>query len=476
MNASSPSPAAVQAATAAAFPALLDDLRALVRIPSCSFPGFDPVHVEASAAATCALFTRCGWPDARIARLPGVLPYVVASDRRAGPQAPTLLLYAHHDVQPPLREALWTSPPFEPVERDGRLYGRGAADDKAGVVLHAYSGAVWNRLAGQPPCNLIAVIEGEEEIGSEHFGAFLMQHRDELACDALVIADLANYATGLPSLTTSLRGNLVMEVELRALKSPLHSGMWGGPVGDVCGALLRVLGALTDNEGRVVDALREGIAAPSAAEIASWQRLPFDAAVFAEQAGMVRTPVAGDAVSVHRQLWREPCLAINVLQAGVRGQTGNVLMDRAWARFSLRIAPGQDPRAIDATVESLLRVATPAWCDLTITRRAEPGPGWTTETAHPAFTAARRALHEGFGVEPVLVGCGGSIPFVGAATAALGGVPAILLGVEDPACAAHAENESVHLGDLQKAFHSAVALIGHLAANAADVACENAPE
>ncbi len=450
---------ALRAAAEARFPRLVDDLRALVRIPSCSFPGFDPAQVEASAVATRDLFTACGWPEARIARLPGVLPYVVASDRRAGPTAPTLLLYAHHDVQPPMREALWTTPAFEPTQRDGRLYGRGAADDKAGIVMHAHAGGIWHAQGQAPPCNLIALIEGEEEIGSEHFAAFLAAHHEELACDALVIADLTNYDTGLPALTTSLRGNLVVELELHALRSPLHSGMWGGPVGDVCSALARLLASLTDVDGRVVAALRSGTAEPTPEEIASWQRLPFDPARFATQAGLVRGSVDADSVRVHRRLWREPSLAINVLQAGVRGQTGNVLMDTAYARLSLRIAPGQDPQHVERTLAELLRAATPSWCDLHIDRRAEAGPAWSTPTDHPAFAAARAALHEGFGVEPVLIGCGGSIPFVGAATRALGGIPALLLGVEDPACAAHAENESVHLGDLRKAFISEVALI-----------------
>jgi cysteinylglycine-S-conjugate dipeptidase len=451
------------AAADARFPALMEDLRQLVRIPSCSFDGFDPAHVDASAEATRALFTACGWPESRIVRLPGVLPYVIAADRRAGPDAPTLVLYAHHDVQPPLRENVWTTPPFEPVERDGRLYGRGAADDKAGVVMHAHAAAVWSASNGHPPCNLVAVIEGEEEIGSSNFAAFLRVHRDELAGDALVIADLANYDTGLPSLTTSLRGNLVAEIELRALKGPLHSGMWGGAVGDVCAALARLLSSLTDADGRVVEALRIGIEAPSAAEIASWSRLPFDARRFAEQAGVVRGGVESDPVALHRRLWREPSLAINALQAGVRGQTGNVLMDRAWARISLRIAPGQDPHTVQKALKTLLSAQTPAWCECTITERGEPGAAWSTPTDHPAFAAARAALNDGFGVDPVLIGCGASIPFVGEASAALGGIPAILLGVEDPACAAHAENESVHIDDLRKAFRSEVALIGRFA-------------
>jgi acetylornithine deacetylase/succinyl-diaminopimelate desuccinylase-like protein len=207
------------------WPATIERLAALVRIPSCSFPGFDPAHVAASAEATAAWLRDAGFPEVAVHSGGGPHPAVIARDRRAGPGAPTLLLYAHHDVQPPLREHLWRSPPHEPVVRDGRLWGRGAADDKAGIMVHAAAAAAWNATAGRPPLNLAVVIEGEEEIGSPHFPSFLRAHRDELPADALVIADAGNYAAGLPSLTVSLRGHLVVEVELAALRAPLHSGL-----------------------------------------------------------------------------------------------------------------------------------------------------------------------------------------------------------------------------------------------------------
>jgi acetylornithine deacetylase/succinyl-diaminopimelate desuccinylase-like protein len=278
----------------------------------------------------------------------------------------------------------------------------------------------------------------------------------------LVIADLANYDTGLPSLTTSLRGNIVVELELQALKSPLHSGMWGGAVGDVCSALSRMLASLSQADGTVIPALRAGCLPPTPEEIASWQRLPFEAKRFAEQAGVAAEHMEADPVRLHQRLWREPSLAINAIEAGIRGQTGNVLMDSVWARLSLRLAPGQDPKKISTALREHVQQQTPAWCSLKLTERGSPGCAWSTNTEHPAFQAGCRALRDGFGVDPVLIGCGASIPFVGEATAALGGVPALLLGVEDPACAAHAENESVHLDDLRKAFRSAVALIGYM--------------
>jgi acetylornithine deacetylase/succinyl-diaminopimelate desuccinylase-like protein len=447
------------------FPALVERLKELVRIPSCSFPGFDHAHVERSAEASVALLTACGFPAARVVRLPGVLPYVLASDHRAGPGAPTLLLYAHHDVQPPLREELWRSAPFEPVERDGRLYGRGAADDKAGVVLHAFSAKAWNDVAGKPPVNLTVILEGEEEVGSASIGRFLAAHREELSADALVIADLGNYDTGLPSLTTSLRGNVVVEVELRALRSPLHSGMWGGLVADPALALCRLLAGLSDADGRIaIDGFHDRVRPPDPRQLADFARLPYDPARLAAQAGAVRPSLPADSAEAFSRVWLRPSLTVTAVQSGVRGKTGNVIMDTAWARISVRTVPDQDGAAIERLLVAHLERHAPAGCELTVTARGDASPAWATRTDHPLFAVARAALERGYGVPPVTIGCGASIPFVGEMTAALGGIPALLLGVEDPTCGAHAENESVHLGDLRKGLRAQVALYGLMAA------------
>lgn len=457
-------PAAALARAEALFPSALAALKDLVRIPSCSFAGFDPAHVERSAEAVRGLLLACGYPEARVVRLPGVHPYVLASDRRAGPSAPTLLLYAHHDVQPPLREELWTTPPFEPVEREGRLYGRGAADDKAGVVLHAFAARAWSEAAGAPPINLAVLIEGEEEIGSASIGALIAAERAALAADALVIADLGNVDTGLPSLTTSLRGNVVLELTLRALASPLHSGIWGGGVPDPTLALAKLLATLTDDAGRVtVPGFYDAVRAPDPAALADAARLPYDPALFARQAGLIAAGAPADRVALFRRLWYEPTLTVNAIQSGVRGRTGNVIMDEAWARLSIRTVPDQDGAAIERALVSHLERHAPADCRLTITARGDASPAWATRTDHPVFATARRALEIGYGVPPVAIGCGASIPFVGEMTQALGGIPALLLGIEDPRCAAHAENESLDLGDLRKALRSQVALFGLMA-------------
>lgn len=460
-----PTIAPVLARIDADFPATVERLKELVRIPSCSFAGHDWSHLRRSADATARWLRAAGYPEVRVTD--GSHPYVLAFDRRAGPDRPTVLLYAHHDVQPPMRAEVWRTPAFEPVERDGRLYGRGAADDKAGIAMHAAAAAAWNAVAGRPPVNLVVVVEGEEEVNSPHFGAFLAAHRAELAADCLVIADLANVDVGLPALTTSLRGLVAVEVELRALRSPLHSGVWGGVVPDVVMALCRMLARLTDDQGRIaIPGILDAVRPPTAAERDGFARIPYDAATFATQAGLMPgTHHDCDAIAHHVRLWREPSLTVNGIQAGTRGQTGNVLMDAAWARLGVRIVPDQKPERILELLEVHLRQLTPPGMELAI-HTVACGHPWTTATGHPVFAIARQALEQGFGVAPVDVGCGASVPFVGAMSEALGGIPALLVGVEDPACAAHAENESVHLGDLRKAIRAEAAFFGLLAEGA----------
>ncbi len=434
----------------------------LVAIPSCSFSGYDPMELEKSAEAVRQWLSDIGMPQVEILRKPGVAPYVVARDHRVGPDKPTLLLYAHHDVQPPMRESVWVSPAFTPTQRDGRLYGRGSADDKAGIALHAASIAAWYRFQGGLPVNVTVLIEGEEEIGSDHLEEFLSEHGKLLAADAVVIADLANYDTGIPSLTVSLRGLVAVELELRALERPLHSGVWGGVVPDVLQAFCRILSSLSKEDGGIaIEGIEEGIEPANERELRDWASLPYDRTRFAEQAGMPVELAPRDVVELGRRLWRKPALSINGLQAGTEGKTGNVLMDRAWARVGIRIVPGMDPQRTMDLLKRHLMERVPAGMKLEI-HEESLAPSWGTSTDHPLFAIARESLEAGYGCPAVEVGCGASIPFVESVTAALGGVPALLVGVEDPWCNAHSENESVHLGDLLKAIGSQAILFGRL--------------
>lgn len=442
----------------AGFPDTLSRLCGLVRIPSCAFPGYDPSTLERSADAVASWFTSIGMPEVEIARIADCPPAVIARDHRAGPGRPTFLLYAHHDVQPPMREALWDSPAFEPVVRDGRLFGRGAADDKAGVALHAASIAAWYQVAGSLPVNVTILVEGEEETGSDHLADLLDAQLGDLHADAVVIADLSNHDTGLPSLTVSLRGLVALELELRGLERPVHSGLWGGAAPDTVQTLCRMLGGLVDAEGRIaVPGLLEGIEPPGERVREGWKSIPYDRDAWARQAGVDARLAPADAAEFCERLWRKPALSVNGIQAGTRGQIGNVLMDAAWARLGVRIVPGMDPSRVARLLEEHLRAAVPEGMTLSVSIESL-APAWSTTTTHPLFDACRQALSTGYGVLPVEAGCGATIPFVEAITGRLGGAPALLVGVEDPWCNAHSENESLHLGDLLKAIRSQAAL------------------
>src|SRR5213082_2983962 len=228
----------------------LEELKKLVRIPSVSFEGFDKQQVRRSGEATCDLLRRIGLDDVQLLEMPGAHPYAYGEWLKA-PGRPTLLLYAHHDVQPAGDEEKWATKPFEPVEKDGRLWGRGAADDKAGILVHVAAIESWLKTAGALPVNVKIIIEGEEEAGSGSLGDFLRKHRKMLQADAIVLTDTGNFETGLPSITTALRGVIVVDVEVKALKQSLHSGMWGGPVPDPVMALAKMLASLTKDDGSI---------------------------------------------------------------------------------------------------------------------------------------------------------------------------------------------------------------------------------
>ena len=444
--------------------AALDDLAALARIPSVSARGFEAAHVARSAEATAGLLAKSGFERAEVLTLPGAHPYAVAEWLHAGPDAPTLLFYAHHDVQPPGREGHWHSPPFEPTRRGGRLYGRGVVDDKAGILLHLAAQRAWFAATGALPVNVKWIVEGEEETGSEHLAAFLRAHRTRLDCDVLVLSDTANLETGIPSLTTSLRGIVQVDVTVRALDHPIHSGMWGGPVPDAATALASLLARLVDARGVIaVPGVYDDVPELSADERATLAALPFDAEAFRRDAGMsAGAPFIGESDrTVYERLWHRPSLALTALEGMPLATAANQLMAEARARIGVRVAPGQDAARIASLVASFVKRDPPPGVRVE-TEVPAAVPGWKTCSEGPAFDAARRALHAGYGREAVAIGCGGSIPFVGPFVEVLGGVPALLLGLEDPPCNAHGENESLDLADFAKAAHSSAHLLAEL--------------
>jgi acetylornithine deacetylase/succinyl-diaminopimelate desuccinylase-like protein len=458
-------PRTVLAALEHGFERTLAELIGLARIPSVSAAGFDATQVERSAQRVAELFAAAGLDRVDVVRIADAHPYVVGERRACRDDAPTVLLYAHHDVQPPGRAERWESPAFDPtVRRDGRLYGRGVVDDKAGVMLHLAALRAWLEATGSLPVHVKFVVEGEEEIGSAHLAAFLATHRERLSADVIVLSDTANLATGLPSLTTSLRGLVAIDVTVRALDHPLHSGMWGGPVVDAASALVCLLARLFDARGRIaVPGLDQDVPELSPAERARMACLPFDEATFRREGGLVGTlRFAGDPEhSAYERLWTRPAVALTALEGMPLATAANQLMAEAKARVGVRLAPGQDAERVRQLLTSFLK-HDPPWGTIVETHCETSVPGWRTEAQGPAFEAALRALRLGFEREPALIGCGGSIPFVGPFAHVLGGVPALLLGLEDPPCNAHGENESLDLADFRKATRAAAHLLEEL--------------
>jgi len=449
------------------------DLEALVRIPSISASPAHAAQVRESADATAEMLGRAGLDNVRLAAVEGSHPYVLGEWLHAGDGAPTVLLYAHHDVQPPGVVERWSSDPFEPAEREGRLYGRGSADDKAGAVAHAAAVAAWLAAAGELPCNVRVLVEGEEEIGSPTLHEFLTAHLDELHADVLVLADAGNWSVGVPGLTYSLRGLAGADIELRALHGPVHSGMAGGAVPDPVLGLARVLASLVDDAGDVaIDALWDDVRSLSERERAPITGFDDDPGAFAAAMGVLPgVGLVGDpAVPLHARLWNRPAVTVIGIDGHPIAGSSNQIVARAAARVSLRLAPGQEPGRVVEQLRAHVARRVPWGLELHFTPH-DGAPAWETDPRGPAFDAAIRALRAGFGADPVLMGVGGSIPFVGPFADAFGGIPALLLGPADPRSRIHGEDESLHLGDWRKLMRAEI----HLLAELANVAAPGGP-
>ena len=429
-------------------PGVRADLEALTRIPSVSLDAFDQEEVERSASASADLFAAEGF-DVEIVR-EGGRPAVIA--RKAGPAgAPTVLLYAHHDVQPPGAPELWDSPAFEPTERDGRLYGRGAADDKAGIMAHL---AAVRAHGDDLPVTVVVFIEGEEEIGSDSLPATLAAHGEKLAADAIVLADSMNWAIGEPALTTTLRGLIRVVVTVSTLSHGVHSGMFGGAVPDAITALIKLLATLHTEDGEVAVA---GLDTDTASD------LPYDEVRLRAESGLLDGVELIGAGPLLDRIWTKPSITTIGIDAPSVATASNTLVPSASAKVSMRLAPSQDPNtAYEALREHLIRHAP--WGARVEVHLDDSGEGFAADSTGVMYDAARAAFADAWGREPVDIGVGGSIPFVAAFAERFPQAALLVTGVEDPDTRAHGANESLHLGEFEKVCFAEAALLSRIAA------------
>ena len=440
---------AIRSRLADLMPGLRQDLEDLVRIESVSADPARVSEVQRSAEAVRALFDAEGFTT-KITSADGGAPAVIAHKQSRRQGAPTVLLYAHHDVQPENDHAEWDSPPFEPTERGDRLYARGAADDKAGIVAHLAA----LRIHGDDlPVNVVMFLEGEEEVGSDTLPALLAQHRDELAADVIVIADSGNWDIGVPALTTSLRGLVRVDVEVRTLNHGVHSGMWGGLVPDALITLSRLITTLHDDAGNVVV---EGLHSGPAADV----EYP-EERLRAESGAIPGLSWIGSGSSVER-LWTRPALSITGLDAPQVDGASNTLVPAARAKISMRIAPGDTTENALACLRRHLEAHVPWGAELTVTV-VDTGEATQIDATGPAYDAARAAFTEAWdGTEPVDMGVGGSIPFIAEFLEAFPRASVLVTGVEDPDTRAHGANEGLHLAEFERVCVAEALLLAKL--------------
>ena len=441
-------------------------LEELIRIPSISVQPEHRDQVRAAATATTARLRDAGLEDVHLLEVDDAHPYVTGSWLHAGDEAPTVLLYAHHDVQPVGTADRWNSDPFSPVERDGRLYARGASDDKAGILAHVAAIRAWITARGHLPVNVKVIVEGEEEIGSPHLSAFLERHAEELRADVIVLTDLVNFRVGVPGLTYALRGMADALVTVRALEQPVHSGMWGGPVPDALTGMIRLLATLHHHDGTIaVPGFVEDVRPLTPMErdrLAALDRNPEELHRDVRLLEGVRF-VGDERRSLLERLWMQPTITPTGMDVPAVGEASNTLLARVDTKLSCRLAPGQDPDRAMAALRDHLLAHAPWGLHVEVTL-GERNAAWVMEPGGAAWEAALTAMNAAYGREPAIMGCGGSIPFVAPFSDAFGGAPCILVGIEDPGSNAHGEDESLHLEDFVKACLTEAYLLAELAA------------
>ena len=444
----------------AGLPTAIADLSNLVRIPSVAWDGFDFAHVDASAEAVRALFEQTGvfgLVDIRRAPQEGTdvlgRPAVIAT-RAARNGKPTILLYAHHDVQPPGDDAGWDSLPYEPTVRGDRLYGRGAADDKAGVISHvaAIRALVETIGADNLDLGLAVFIEGEEEFGSRSFKNFLLENKADLAADVMVVADSGNWDTETPALTVALRGNVTFKLRVTTLAHASHSGMLGGAVPDAMLAAIRLLATLHDENGSVAVAGLVSHVAPTP---------EYTEQTLRAESGLLDGVSMIGTGSILDRLWYQPALTITGIDAPTVQNASNTLVPSVTVKVSMRLAPGQDPTAAYEALSKHLHDNAPFGAQLEISD-LDKGSPFLVDTSGWAVAEATDAMLEAWQKPAVHVGAGGSIPFIADLAEIFPDAQVLVTGVEDPDSRAHSPNESLHLGVFRRGILSEAILLAKL--------------
>jgi acetylornithine deacetylase/succinyl-diaminopimelate desuccinylase-like protein len=442
---------------------LIGDLSKLVAVQSISTDGAHQKEIEQSAAVTCELMRNARLQNVTMLKTGNSNPYAYG-EWLGAPGKPTVFLYAHHDVQPINYVQDWESDPWTLTARDGRLYGRGSADDKGAIVTQLGAIASYLHTKGSLPVNVKMLVEGEEEVGSSNLQGFFVEHKDRIRSDVIVVCDTGNVDVGQPCITYSLRGIVEVIVEVQCATKPVHSGTAGGMLADAALALNVILARLYWGHKKLpIPGFAEKIRKLTPAERGAFRKLlPAEEKLRKDNGVLDGVELALESkVNAHEATWRKPSITIIAQEASSIQGRSNQVLPTARAVVSCRIVPDQEPEEVFEQIKAVLTKDPPWGVKVNI----KPGGAvkwWMTDPTGPAFNAAIKALRRGFGVKPVPIGCGGSIGFVGPLAELFDGAPALLLGIEDPLSNAHAPNESLHAGDFRKLTKSLTYLFEEL--------------
>ena len=439
----------------------VDDLNACLRIPSISAKSEHRDDCRRCAEFLAGELRKLGMTRAESVRTPG--HPVVYAEWLGAPGKPTALLYGHYDVQPPEPLDLWRTPPFEPVVQDGKLFARGAVDDKGQVYMHLKAIEAHMKTSGALPINLKIVLEGEEEVGSENLAAFLREQRSRLDADVIVVSDTAMLGPDQPALTYGLRGMLYTQIEVTGPSHDLHSGHFGGAVQNPANALAAILAGLKDAEGRVtVPGFYDSVRPISESERAIMKALPFDERAYLAEAG-APAPFGEKGFSTYERMTSRPTLDVNGMWSGYTGEgSKTVLPSFAAAKVSMRLVPAQDPNTLFAAFEKHVRALAPPGVTLRVIDM-HSAPPWSCDPAGPMLLAARRALSRAWTKPAALIKEGGSIPVMATFAETHPGLPAVMIGFGLDDDNVHAPNEKFSLSSYHGGTRSVAYLYEELA-------------